>query len=147
MNGTYQPLINYVSDEQSKKLNQLLDKQKEEIEFRIKNFFDKYSDNFINQLITNIKECDINTVLTVPTWNFAYQILGSDIKILDPNSPENAARIIGIFFKVCCENLELEYEKFELESQIEDKLEFTVIVKNPLNKLDDKKIYELMKKL
>jgi hypothetical protein len=146
MNGIYQPLINYITEEQSKEINKILSKRNEELEFRVKNFFDKYSDTFINYLIKEIKECNIAAVCDKQYWVFAYNINGSDIKILDPKDPDTAIICLNAFFKICCEVLKVEFEKSELANQDGDRIEFTITIKNPLNKITEKNIYEMMKK-
>jgi len=40
MNGTYQPLINYISEDSYRKINEYESKRQNELEFRVKNFFD-----------------------------------------------------------------------------------------------------------
>ncbi len=144
MNGTYQPLVNYISEDSYREINEYEKKHEEENRFRIKNFFDKYSDNFINFLITSIKNCNIMHVYNSQTWNFSYNILGSDIKILDPNNPDNALIVIKLFFKKCCKILNVELVNFELSNQDHDQLEFTVFIKNPFIEKREEKIEKYM---
>lgn len=146
MNGVYNKLTDYIQDKIDilQKNNSI---QKQETEFRTKNFFDKYADNFMNKIISDIKGCDLSKVINENTWNFAYTILGSDIKILDPVNPNKAFIIVKLFFKRCCEILNVELAKFELTNQVEDKLEFTIFIKNPINPISEKELYEYIKSL
>lgn len=146
MNGIYNKLTDYIQDKIDKlqKNNSI---QKQETEFRTKNFFDKYADNFMNKIISDIKGCDLSKVINENTWNFAYTMLGSDIKILDPVNPDKAFIIVKLFFKRCCEILNVELVKFELTNQVEDKLEFTIFIKNPVNPISENELYEYIKTL
>lgn len=146
MNGVYNKLTDYIQDkiDNLQKNNSI---QKQETEFRTKNFFDKYADNFMNKIISDIKGCDLSKVINENTWNFAYTMLGSDIKILDPVNPDKAFIIVKLFFKRCCEILNVELIKFELANQVEDKLEFTIFIKNPINPIPENELYEYIKTL
>ena len=57
MNGTYQPLINYISEDSYRKINEYESKRQDELEFRVKNFFDKYAD------VDNIE--DFNKIISL----------------------------------------------------------------------------------
>ena len=81
MNGTYQPLINYISEDSYRKINEYESKRQNELEFRVKNFFDKYADSVINYIINSIRDCDILSVYNTDTWNLSYGFLAADIKI------------------------------------------------------------------
>lgn len=146
MNGKYSKLTDYISDKIANSEKEI-ENQNKELKFRIENFFHKYSDNFINKIITDIKGCDISKVITEDTWNFSYQILGSDIKILNPVNPDVSFKVVKQFFKRCCEELSVELVKFDLAQQVEDKLEFVVYIKNPLNIINENDIYNFIKTL
>lgn len=146
MNGKYSKLTDYISDKIAISEKEI-ENQNKELKFRIENFFHKYSDNFINKIISDIKGCDISKVITEDTWNFSYQILGSDIKILNPVNPNVSFKVVKQFFKRCCEELSVELVKFDLAQQVEDKLEFVVYIKNPLNIINENDIYNFIKTL
>lgn len=146
MNGKYSKLTDYISDKIANSEKEI-ENQNRELKFRIENFFHKYADNFINKIITDIKGCDISKVITEDTWNFSYQILGSDIKILNPVNPDVSFKVVKQFFKRCCEELSVELVKFDLAQQVEDKLEFVVYIKNPLNIINENDIYNFIKTL
>lgn len=146
MNGKYSKLTDYISDKIANSEKDI-ENQNRELKFRIENFFHKYADNFINKIISDIKGCDISKVITEDTWNFSYQILGSDIKILNPVNPNVSFKVVKQFFKRCCEELSVDLVKFDLAQQVDDKLEFVVYIKNPLNIIDEKDIYNFIKTL
>ena len=146
MNGKYSKLTDYISDKIANSEKDI-ENQNKELKFRIENFFHKYADNFINKIISDIKGCDISKVITEDTWNFSYQILGSDIKILNPVNPNVSFKVVKQFFKRCCEELSVELVKFDLAQQVDDKLEFVVYIKNPLNIINENDIYNFIKTL
>jgi valyl-tRNA synthetase len=146
MNGKYSKLTDYISDKIANSEKDI-ENQNRELKFRIENFFHKYADNFINKIISDIKGCDISKVITEDTWNFSYQILGSDIKILNPVNPNVSFKVVKQFFKRCCEELSVELVKFDLAQQVDDKLEFVVYIKNPLNIINENDIYNFIKTL
>ena len=139
MNGSYQPLINYISEDSYRKINEYESKRQNELEFRVKNFFDKYADSVINYIINSIRDCDILSVYNTDTWNLSYGFLAADIKILDPNNPDGAMIVIKEFFKKCCNILSVEFEKLELAEQQGEKIIFVIYIKNPfIDKFKDK---------
>lgn len=140
MNGQYMALTDYISDEQKEKLNKFKASNLNEFKFRVKNFFDKYEDNLINKLITDIKNCNLESVFNSETWNFSYKILASDIKILDPINPDRSFKVVSVLFKECCKNLKVELKNFTLEAQEGEDLHFTLYIKNPLNMITEEEI-------
>lgn len=144
MNGSYKPLIEYINEDSLKQIEEYEKSHKKEFEFRFKNFWDKYSDHFINDLITQIKNCDIIKIYPTEVWTLQYRILGSDIKIIDPENPDNSLEAMKIFFKRCCNILSVEFTEFDLIQQEGDELIFTVSFKNPLRARYEQNLENIM---
>ncbi|MGL4949696.1 MAG: hypothetical protein ACRC5M_04880 [Anaeroplasmataceae bacterium] len=125
MNGSYKPLVEFLDKDTLNKLN-------EEYEFRTNNFFKKYSDLFINDIINKTKDCKISMIWKEKYWTYPYSILAEDIKIIDPENPSNAAASMSIFFKKCFDVLNVEFKNFTIGNQADGRIEFAVTVFNPL---------------
>lgn len=132
MNGSYKALVDYISPESIKIIDDYEKNHKAELEFRYKNFSDKYGDAFANYLITLIKNSDIMKLYTLDKWIFEYQFLGADIKIIDPENPDTAFELLNIFFKNILSMISVDFIEFELVDQKGDYLRFNITVKNPL---------------
>jgi len=132
INGTYEPLLTYLDPIAYKRLTEINERKLKEFEFRFKTFSEKYSDRFINDVINQIKNANLENVCFTEIWKFGYKMLGSDIKILDPEEPSNAEIAISYFFKKCFEVLSVEYIKFEFERQDGDDVYMTIYIKNPV---------------
>lgn len=132
MNGTYKSLVEYITQEQYAEIDSYEKSRSKEFQFRFKNFCDKYMDQVINNIIEQIKSCNILSVYTQEIWTLEYSILGSDIKIIDPENPDNSMNALTIFFKKCCEILKIEFVNYELTRQEGDNIFMTISFKNPL---------------
>lgn len=107
---------------------------KNEFEFRYGNFKNKYYKKLIEFLKEKIKESDIKSVYNKDKWYFTFCILGSDIKILDPDNPNNAFELVRRFFTETFKDLEAEFLNYQLEKQEDDNVYINITIKNPIKK-------------